>query len=235
MTNQTVRDIAVAIPASVRVFEKYKIDFCCNGKRPFETACQEAGVSAAAVMTEIEVAGAAGNKDGRDWTQAQLAELMRHIVARHHGYLYSELPVIAARVEKVVEKHSADKPWLKELGRVFAGLRDELDGHLQKEETILFPYIQQLEQGRPGPSCFGSVNNPIRMMLFEHDNAGAALALMRQLSSGYQAPEDACPTFRALMHELERLEADLHQHIHLENNILFPRAIELEDSRAAAR
>ncbi len=236
MTNQTVREIAVAIPASVRVFEKYNIDFCCNGKRPFETACQEAGVSAAAVMSEIEVAGAAAaTASGRDWAQAGLTELVRHIVGKHHGYLYAELPVIAVRMDKVIAKHSADKTWLKELGNVFSGLHEELNSHLQKEENILFPYIQQMEQGRTGPSCFGSVNNPIRMMLFEHDNAGAALARMRQLSNGYQTPEDGCPTFRALMHELAALEADLHQHIHLENNILFPRAIELEQSRTAAR
>ena len=235
MTNQTVREIAVAIPASVRVFEKYKIDFCCNGKRPLETACQEAGVSAAALLDEIEAAGRADAAPGRDWARAGLAELSHHIVGKHHKYLYDELPVIAARMDKVIAKHAADKPWLNELGKVYAGLHQELDSHLQKEETILFPYIQQLEQGRTGASCFGSISNPIRMMLFEHDNAGAALARMRDLSSDYQPPEDACPTFRALLHELSVLEADLHQHIHLENNILFPRAIALEEERTAAR
>lgn len=233
--NQTVREIALAIPASVRVFEKYQIDFCCNGKRPFETACREAGVDPAALMSEIEAAGRTEAAPERDWSAAGLRDLMHHIVDTHHSYLYSELPGIAARFEKVTANHGKDKPWLNEAGGVFAALHQELLSHLQKEEAILFPYIEQLEQGRAASSCFGSVANPIRMMLFEHDNAGSALSRMRKLSNGYEAPEEGCPGFRALMNDLARLEADLHQHIHLENNILFPRAIELEQSRLVAK
>jgi regulator of cell morphogenesis and NO signaling len=229
MTPQTtVRDIAVAIPASVRVFEKYSIDFCCKGNRPLDAACQEAGVSAAAVLEEVREAGQTAPAASVDWSKAPARELIGHIVSRHHGYLQAELPPIEARLEKVVANHSAANPWLNEVRDVFLGLRDELLSHLRKEETILFPYIEAMESGRPAHACFPTVAAPIRMMFFEHDNAGAALAELRRLSDGYSAPETGCPGFRALMHDLAALEADLHQHIHLENNILFPRAIEME-------
>ncbi len=236
MTNETtVRDIAVAIPASVRVFEKYQIDFCCNGKRPLDAACREAGLSAEAILAEIHAAGQTEPAPERDWTREPLAALVPHIVSRHHKYLERELPQIEARIEKVVSNHSADKPWLIEVGETFFALRDELRDHLRKEEMILFPYIETLESGEPGHACFPTVAAPIRVMLSEHDNAGAALAEMRRLTDGYAAPENGCPGFRALMADLSALEADLHQHIHLENNILFPRAIELEaSSRAGA-
>jgi regulator of cell morphogenesis and NO signaling len=229
MTPQTtVREIAVAIPASVRIFEKYSIDFCCNGNRPLDKACREAGVSPAAVLDEVRAAGQAGTATAADWTRASLSDLIAHIVTRHHGYLEAELPRIEARLGKVVEKHGEAKSWLFQARDVFLGLRDELFSHLRKEETILFPYIESMESGRPAHACFPTVAAPIRMMFFEHDNAGAALAELRRLSDGYTTPEDGCPTFRALMHDLAALEADLHQHIHLENNILFPRAIEME-------
>jgi regulator of cell morphogenesis and NO signaling len=226
----TIRDIAVAIPGSVRVFEKYQIDFCCNGKRPLDQACQEQGLSADAVLAEIAALGASASAPERDWTRESLTALIGHIVDRHHVYLRRELPQIEARVEKVVANHGASNPNLHRVREVFLALRDELMSHMMKEENILFPFIQQMEAGRPGPSCFGTVANPIRMMHFEHDNAGAALAEMRQLTNGFAAPESGCAGFRALMHDLSGLEADLHQHIHLENNLLFPRALELEQA-----
>ena len=232
-TEQTIGQIAAAQPWAVRVFEKYQIDFCCGGARPLGEVCRERGLSAETVLAEVKDS-APRDGAGRDWASASLAELMGHVVATHHEYLRRELPLIEPRLEKVVGKHGPNYPtMLPALREVFFGLRDEIMAHLMKEERILFPAIEELESAReegrtPFPPPFGTVNNPIRMMIFEHDNAGEALAEMRRLTQGYTPPPDACTTFRALYHELEQLEGDLHVHIHLENNILFPRAARLE-------
>jgi regulator of cell morphogenesis and NO signaling len=228
----TVGEIAATIPVSIRVFDKYRIDFCCNGKRPLEAACQEVGVSSEALRAEIEGLRREA-APARDWNTAPLGELMRHIVERHHKYLETELPHIDGRMDKVVGNHSGAKPWLKELQQVFLGLAGELRQHLRKEEQILFPYIDALEKAerfgvRPPNPGFGSAANPVRMMMVEHEGAGSALARMRELSSGFERPSTGCPGFGGLMHDLAQLEADLHEHIHLENNILFPRAVGLE-------
>ncbi len=237
MTSETtVRDIAVAMPASVRVFEKYQIDFCCNGKRPLDAACREAGLSAEALMAEIREAGRSPAGADTDWSAAPLASLIGHIIERHHEYLKAELPQIRTRLDKVVGNHIAERPWLAAVRSTFLALQAELMDHLRKEEMVLFPYVEALESGSRAEACFASVAGPIQVMMAEHDSAGHALAEMRRLSNGYAAPEDGCPGFRALMHELAALEADLHRHIHLENNILFPGAIELEYSiRAGGR
>ncbi|HEY1205503.1 MAG: iron-sulfur cluster repair di-iron protein [Bryobacteraceae bacterium] len=236
MTQETVRDIAAANPAAVRVFEKYGIDYCCGGHRPLAEVCTERGIAADTVLAEVE-AGSRGQAPDRDWMTARLTELIGHIVSRHHRYLNTELPALEVRLAKVVEVHGAKHPEvLGPLHSVFASLKDELEAHLQKEEMVLFPAIEELEAAstagrRPHLPPFGTVRNPIRMMEHEHDGAGQALRTMRDLTGGYQPPADACTTYPALYTGLEELEKDLHTHIHLENNILFPRAVALE-SRA---
>jgi regulator of cell morphogenesis and NO signaling len=233
MTQPTVREIAAANPAAVRVFEKYGIDYCCGGGRVLEDACRERGVSPTTVMAEVEQSGRAGSA-GRDWSQESLTSLIGHIVMAHHAYLNSEMPLLAARMAKVLEKHGPKDPQkLGALSSTLSGLKDELLAHLRKEEMVLFPAIEQMEAAiaaghTPAPSPFGTVQNPIRMMEFEHDGAGRALETMRSLTGGYVPPQDACPTFIALYEGLAALEKDTHLHIHLENNILFPRAVELE-------
>jgi regulator of cell morphogenesis and NO signaling len=233
MTQSTVREIATATPAAVRVFEKYKIDYCCGGNRPLEEVCRENGLSADAVLAEVQASASPANA-GRDWTRESLGELISYIVRTHHAYLKTELPALDARMTKVVEKHGANYPeMLPRLRSVFSGLKSELELHLHKEEMILFPAIEEMEaaeaEGRiPQLPPFGTVRNPIRMMEHEHDGAGAALRTMRELTHEYATPADACPTFRALYEGLEQMERDLHAHIHLENNILFPRAAALE-------
>ena len=228
MNRQTVGEIAAEAPASVRVFEKYKIDYCCGGKRPLEEVCRERGISPDAVLAEVEQAAARPTE--RDWSQAPLSELIHHIVSTHHEYLKAELPALDARLARVIQAHgAAHGDMLKSLQWVFNGVRDELLTHLRKEEVILFPAIEEAERAReegrsPAPLPFGSLDNPIRMMMLEHDNAGEALSQMRNITGSYTLPADACGTFRALYSGLQEMEADLHQHIHLENNILFPRA-----------
>jgi regulator of cell morphogenesis and NO signaling len=236
MSALTVGEIAAQTPAAVRVFEKHHIDYCCGGQRRLEEACQERGISVEALLAEVEQAGRLPDS-GRDWTQASLAELVAHILSTHHEYLRRELPALSARLARVMEAHGEKHgQTLAVLRSVFDGLSQEISAHLRKEEMVLFPAIQELEAARAAgrrsaPSPFGSIENPIRMMIFEHDNAGGALSEMRRLTQGYLAPPDACATFRALYQGWEELEADLHQHIHLENNILFPRAIRLEQGQ----
>ncbi|MGE5569742.1 MAG: iron-sulfur cluster repair di-iron protein [Rhodospirillales bacterium] len=229
MNRQTVGEIAAETPASVRVFEKYKIDYCCGGNRPLEEVCRERGISPEAVLAEVQAAAARAPE--KDWTKAALSELIEHIVSTHHEYLKAELPALDARLSRVIEAHSAAHgEMLKSLQGVFDGLQNELLTHLRKEEFILFPAIESAERAReegrpPEPLPFGHIENPIRMMIHEHDSAGEALAQMRKITGGYTLPPDACATFRALYTGLQELEADLHQHIHLENNVLFPRAL----------
>jgi regulator of cell morphogenesis and NO signaling len=223
----TVGEIAAKTPASVRVFEKYGIDFCCGGSVGFEQACQARGADPAGLMQEIEEAERQPG-DLEDWSEAGLGALIDHIITRHHTYLKTNLPRIQAMLDKVVSKHSSlHGAMLETLARTFAAMKEELEAHLMKEEMILFPMIRALEEGQAARSHCGFIGNPIRVMLMEHDSAGSALAEMRRATSGYSAPETACNTFRALFYELEALEGDLHLHIHLENNVLFPRALSL--------
>jgi len=230
----TVGELAARMPASARVLEQFGIDYCCGGSQAFEQVCRRRGLDPAAVLEEIERQAdpAGGAPPPPDWQSTPLNLLIDHIVGTHHVYMKTQLPRLDGMLEKILAKHSARHGVvLLALAETFRGMKEELEGHLMKEEMILFPLIRSLEEGGgPGGCEFhcGSVCNPIRVMVAEHDSAGQALGGMRQLTGGYTPPEDACNTFRAFYFELERMERDLHQHIHLENNILFPRAIALE-------
>jgi regulator of cell morphogenesis and NO signaling len=224
----TVGSLAAQYPAATRIFERLGIDYCCGGSVPLADACSAKGVEWTAVLSEAEAGGS--QKAGTDWQTAPLPELIEHIVSAHHVYLRTNLPRIEALLGKVRAAHSRNHgEMLERVSPIFEALKDELLSHLDKEEQILFPMIRQLAAGRPqaAHSHCGSVSNPIRVMLMEHDSAGDALAALRSATSDYRLPEDACNTFKALYFELSELEKDLHQHIHLENNILFPRAIAL--------
>lgn len=232
----TVRDIAAASLAAVRVFERLGIDYCCGGKRPLADICLERGYGVAAVQSELDSAMMAGSDADQDWSSASLGSLIRHIISTHHEYLRSELPAIEARLQKVYRVYNQRYgPTLIGLPEVFAGLRKELESHLVKEETMLFPVIVAYETAANTGSRlprvpFGKVSNPIGVMEHEHESAGQALARIREITGTYCVPDTACVTYRALMNSLDELERDLHMHIHLENNILFPRANALENS-----
>lgn len=204
-----------------------------RGARPLADAAREKGLIAEAVIEEIERAQEATAED-RDWRTAPLTDLIGHILRTHHEYLKLNLPALAQRLRKVQEVHGAKDPaMLESLADVYGALRAELEDHMHKEEVILFPFIERYqraaEQGqRVPPVPFGTIANPIRVMEREHESAGGALGRMRELTAGYTPPEWACDTVRALWRGLEELEQDLHMHIHLENNILFPRAVALE-------
>jgi regulator of cell morphogenesis and NO signaling len=233
----TIRDIAANSLAAVRVFEKFGIDYCCGGKRPLSEVCEEKGYDAQAVQNELDAAMAGTASAERDWTAATLTDLIQHIVSTHHEYLRRELPAIDLRLEKVYRVYNQRYgPTLTGLPDVFTALRQELETHILKEERILFPTIATSEAaiaaGQPAPRLpFATVANPIHMMEAEHESAGQALSRIREITRDFELPEYACVTYRALMRGLDELERDLHMHIHLENNILFPRAEKLEKSQ----
>lgn len=239
-TQKTVAEIALERPQAAAVFEKLGIDYCCGGRKPLEAACQEAGVDVNRV--EELLAGAGTNSTGAEaanWNEQSLASLVGHIVEKHHAYCREEGLRLQPLLVKVVSKHGVRHPELARLQEIFTELRNELTMHMMKEEQMLFPYIIGLEAAANGNSMpprapFGTVRNPVRMMVQEHDDAGHLEKEIRSLSGNYTAPEDACPSFKALYQGLEAFEADLHQHIHLENNLLFPRAIALEDAVLSA-
>ncbi len=227
---KTVRELAVEVPNATRVFEKMGIDYCCGGHKSLEEACAGAKRPVAEVLRALEegVDGAAPQAP-RDWNSAPLSELVDHIVNKHHAYVKGEVPRLQALIAKVVGVHGQNHPELQQVQVAFGELGNELSAHMTKEEQILFPYVKEMAKGNGcGPSCFGTVQNPIRVMMMEHDGAGEKLREMRQATRNYDLPQDACFSYGTLFNALLEFEADLHQHIHLENNILFPRAIELE-------
>jgi regulator of cell morphogenesis and NO signaling len=234
-TTQTVREIALEQPTAIRVFEQFGIDYCCGGRKPLAEACAAGNLEIDSVLAALEAAEKKPGIEVDNWTGKSLESLSSYIVAKHHAYVKRELPRLGQLAQKVVNRHGSTKPELPVIANTLKQLDEELTHHLAKEEAVLFPYIAGLERsvsiGTPKPrSCFGTVANPIAMMTQEHDAAGALTSEIRRLSGNFTTPEDACPTFHAFYEGLKEFEQDLHQHIHLENNILFPRAIALEAS-----
>jgi regulator of cell morphogenesis and NO signaling len=232
---RTVREIALEQPSSIRVFERFGIDYCCGGRKPLSEACTAREIDMGAVIAALEAAAQTTAEVADDWTGKSLTQLCDHIIATHHAYVRRELPRLAELAEKVVNRHGAARPELPIIQATLGRLEEELTQHLAKEEVILFPYISKLERsigdgGERPCGCFGTVANPIAMMTQEHDGAGILLEVIREQSQQFTPPEGACPTYHALYGGLRDFEKDLHQHIHLENNVVFPRAIELEAS-----
>jgi regulator of cell morphogenesis and NO signaling len=229
-----IAEIAAGNPATIRIFQRFGIDFCCGGKRPLHEVCAEKQMTFGELRTALEDAGAPGSIE-LPAADAPLSELVRFIVDEYHADLRGELPRLGQMAAKVLDAHGAKHPEvLPELASVFRELRQEVEEHMIKEERVLFPYIERLEalaasgDGLPA-SPFGSIQAPIGMMEHEHETVGRALARLRELTGGYVPPADACNTFRGLYHGLAELEKALHEHIHLENNVLFPRAARLEE------
>lgn len=233
--NKTVREIVMENPSASRVFEAAGIDYCCGGNKPLAEACERANVRTEYVLEQLERAASSGSQQ-KDWTSARANELIAHIVDQHHGYVRRETPRVNALLERVAARHGVSHPEVLRIAQLFRELVDELGTHMSKEENILFPLIERLEKGSPLPAGapFGSVSFPISRMIAEHDDAGALEAEIRNLANGYEPPADACPTFRALYSALNEFERDLHLHVHLENNILFPAAEKFEKNALAA-
>lgn len=232
-SNSTVGDFVRENPDRARVFESLRIDYCCGGKVSLEQACKKQGLDSSKVLLQLEHCDQSGRTAALvDADSMTLTELADHIEATHHAYLKEELPRLDFMTEKVARVHGEHEPRLAQTRQAFLALKAELEPHMMKEERILFPIIRQLEQAT-GPLQFhcGSVANPIRQMEHEHDQAGSALEILSESTDRYTPPEWACNTYRAMLDSLARLEADMHQHVHKENNVLFPKAIQLEAQR----
>jgi regulator of cell morphogenesis and NO signaling len=236
--DKTIRDLAQEFPGAARLFEEFGIDYCCGGDRNLAEACSTANVPVDQVLDALEAAEYAACLSAavRDWEKESLSELVAHIQRTHHKYTREEILRLNALFEKVVSVHGKNHPELHNMRTVFHGLAQELTLHLMREERVLFPYIVRVEeaviQKEPILPCsFGSVQNPVAMMEHEHDDALEALRGLRELGSNFTAPADACVSYRALYQALSEFEADLRQHIHLENDSLFPRAIAMEGER----
>ena len=227
INGKTIGEIAVTVPSAIRAFEHWKIDYCCHGNRSIPEACASAGVTVAELLEAI--GDPRSTDDTRDWSSESLTTLQRFIVDTHHVYTRETLETVRQLADKVAMRHGANHPEMESVRGLVDQLYDDLFPHMMKEENVLFPFIEQLESNPDGPPpFFGTVNNPIRMMMMEHEAAADILAALQITTNHYELPPDACISFRALYEQLSALEADLHRHIHLENNILFPRAAALE-------
>jgi regulator of cell morphogenesis and NO signaling len=231
-TQNTLAEIVKTDFRSARIFENYNLDFCCNGNRALDEACREKKLDAKNILDEVSAVctDSDTNKDSYEWKTDELAN---HILNTHHIYVKKMLPIIFAHSQKVSEVHGKNHPEVIEIAKIFEMVHDELSSHLMKEEKMLFPvilHLAELEKSGSGMevSPFGSIQNPIDVMEREHAEAGDGFYKIRELSSSYNPPEDACTTYKVLYQELNEFEQDLHTHIHLENNILFPQAVELE-------
>jgi regulator of cell morphogenesis and NO signaling len=225
-----VADIATANPATIKVFQRHRIDFCCGGKRPLGEVCTRHHIDPEALLQELELAQR-GVDDTLDASAIPLTDLVAYIQRRFHRPLVIELPRLAAMIDKVVSRHGDRFPErLQQLQSTFATLQRELLAHMATEDIVLFPAVVALEAGRPAPGAgSGSmwIEQPIHVMETEHEAAGAALATIAELTDRYTPPADACPTFRGLYYGLSELEREMHVHVHLENHVLFPRAAAL--------
>lgn len=229
IADRTVGELVAERPGRSRIFQALQIDFCCQGARTLREACERKGARLETVIGQLE-AEMREAADPLNPAGLPLHELAEHIVANHHAFLRREFPRLRAMSERVASVHGGHTPSLVEVHDVYCGLETELNSHMMKEEEILFPAVSAMSRGGSGPAC---LDGPIACMIHEHDDAGAALARLHELTGGYNPPADACNTYRALFAGLADLEEDLHRHIHLENSVLFPAAQKLADMAAS--
>ncbi|HRE41406.1 MAG TPA: iron-sulfur cluster repair di-iron protein [Ignavibacteria bacterium] len=229
-TKTTISEIVRFNFKSVEVFEKYGIDFCCGGKKTLASVCETKNLNFEDIQNDLKNFLFV-NDIFSEWDERFLID---YIVNVHHSFLKKELPVIQERIDKVYMKHSEKYPEIIKIKEVFTGLKKELEDHTNKEETILFPYIKKLRDCADTNSDFqlppfGTIDNPIKVMEREHTDAGNALEELKALTKNFKIEDSYCNTHGVTYKELENLYKDLHIHIHLENNILFPKAIALEN------
>ncbi len=229
--DKTVAEVVAENIKTAHVFKKYGIDFCCGGGISIDRACEKKDVDVQQLKAELLAVDDAPR--AYNYNTWELDFLMDHIVNVHHSYVEESIPLILQYSNRVAEVHGHHYSEVLEINTLFNEVANELTSHMKKEEIILFPYIKKLvilknENGSVTLPPFGSVNNPIQMMEAEHESAGDIFKTIAYLTNNYTPPEEACNTFRALYAKLDEFEQDLHQHIHLENNILHPKAIQLE-------
>ena len=234
----TVGQLMVDLPARSSVFERWGLDYCCGGRKPLAIACEEKGLSLATVVAELENCSASSSAFPEpDWNEVPLAVLADHIVSTHHAYVRWSMPRLTAIIDKVCNAHGTRFSQLYEVRDIFGVLRAEFEAHIVKEEMVLFPLIRQVEElWQLGVTAHTpSVRHPIDAMEYEHETTGKALEDIRRLTGNYSAPAGACNTYLAMLDGLQALELDTHRHVHKENNILFARAIILDQQSAATK
>ena len=229
----TIRDIVATDFRTAAVFQRFGLDFCCNGYRTIEQGCRDAGADEGTVLRELDAILSAPAGASPRFTEWEPPALVSYIVANHHGYVRKALPLLLEHTRKIADVHGERHSELLHIARLFERVADEMVDHMAKEERILFPFVVAMADAEANHTAlprppFGTVENPIRMMEHEHQFVGDAMAEIRLLTEAYTPPEDACATYRVCMQELEAFETDLHMHVHLENNVLFPKALDME-------
>lgn len=224
--NTTLGDLVIADPRRTRILERLGIDYCCHGQRSLAEASAEAGLDPSEVATSLALPDP---PPPQSWQQLENAALAHDIVDTHHAYLWAEMPRLQALVDKVHGVHGAQHPELERVRAAYTEAVADLDPHMTREERVLFPAISKLEKAQaPVDLPFASLAEPINEMLAEHDVVGELFKQIRALTGGYAVPDDACGSYRAMLAGLEEMELDIHEHVHKENNILFPRVLEME-------
>ena len=231
-TETTLGEVVTAHPQLARELERRGLDYCCGGQRSIAEACRAIGLDPRSVAADLSATSKVS--DAEPWSTMGVVEFVDHIESIHHRYLWDELPRLTALLDKIVGVHGERHPELSVVSEVFAELRADLELHLAKEERVLFPAIRELALASAPPAFrFGSVENPISMMVIEHDHVGELLTRLRTATDDYGVPVDGCASYRACFEALAELEADTHLHVHKENNVLFPAVVQLEQSARA--
>lgn len=234
LETKTLAQIVKGNHRAAPVFEKYHLDFCCKGKRTLQQACEESEIKLEEVVSALENTepGNPGSLSGK-CEEMSLTQLADHIVAIHHSYVKKEMPAILGYLQKVAAKHGDHHPEMIKVLQLFTDVKQEMSEHMHKEEVVLFPRIKEVENKFTAGVELGVTSSfllePINMMEKEHDHAGSMLSEIRRLTLNYNPPTDACTTYQLSLSALQAFELDLHQHVHLENNMLFPKALHLFD------
>lgn len=231
LTEQTLAQIVTGHFRTAAVLEKYQLDFCCKGRRTLRQACEEKQLNLDQVLSELDSASSLPEPEGIQPDELSLSALSEEIVIRHHEYVRREMPVINSYLEKIAAKHGGRHPEMINVAQVFKALTEEMNLHMQKEEKVLFPRIKEIETVRNNGMTAAVqptyLKAPVVVMEQEHDHAGEAMAEIRRLTNNYTLPADACTTYQLSFAALQAFEQDLHRHVHLENNVLFPKAMKL--------
>ncbi len=222
----TVGEIVRALPARSRIFENLGIDYCCGGKKPLAEVCRAKNLDPATVVAMLAALDGGGETLAANPDTMSLAELCDHIEFVHHGYLREELPRLDFMTRKVAAVHGDHEPRLLEVRRVFETFHAEMTAHTQEEDQTVFPAIRQLASANGDKAAAAArLKETFAKLESEHENAGSALARFKELTDNYTPPDWACNTFRAMYDALAKLEQHTHQHVHQENNVLFPKAL----------
>jgi regulator of cell morphogenesis and NO signaling len=231
--DKLIKNIVASNFKTASIFEKYGIDFCCKGNRSLQSACAEKGINSDRLIEELSAVNSDHATDSNRYNDWELGYLTDFIINNHHSYVLKTIPEISTHIEKIASVHGKKHPYLKDIGYYFYNVSKELIGHMQKEENVLFPLIKILDelnkrQGNVNTNI-PNIKQPVSVMEREHENAGEAMEKIREFSGNFTLPDDACNTFMVTYKELIEFEQDLHKHVFLENAILFPKAIALED------